>query len=620
MPVRRLAALALLLALLAPAGLAGQKPSERFTRQQVMIPTRDGTRLNTEIYVPKAATGPLPIILTRTPYGLGHDGDGFNPALGTSYRELADDGYIFVFQDIRGRFKSDGQFVMLRPPRDPKDPKAIDEGTDTWDTIEWVLKNVPGHNGRVGMLGVSYGGWLTVMAMLDPHPSLKAVSPQASPADMYLGDDFHHNGAFRLSYGYEYAVLMESSRESTPVDFDEYDSYEWYLKLGPLSNANAKYLGGKLPSWNDFVAHPDYDAFWQRQGVAKYLTRVTRPTLNVAGWWDQEDFYGPITIYKLLERHDTEGHNSLVVGPWNHGGWSRGDGDKLGRISFGTPTARYYREKIQAPWFAHWLRDAPDPKLPEALVFETGGNQWTSYGTWPPKQVTTTRNLYFQPGGRLSFEPPPDTSSQAADGYISDPAKPVPYRARPIPPTYSRFSTWSTWLVDDQRHAHNRPDVLSWESDALTSDLVISGDLLAEIFASTSGSDGDWVVKLIDVYPEKYDDDPSMGGYQLMVANEVFRARYRNSFEKPEPMTPGQVTPLKVDLHGASHRFKAGHRIMVQVQSSWFPLIDRNPQTFVPNIFEARESDFVTATQRVYRSARYPSHLSLPVVTTALVP
>jgi putative CocE/NonD family hydrolase len=603
-----------------PAGLQAQRASERFTKQEMMIPMRDGIRLNTEIYVPKQATGPLPVVLTRTPYGLGHDQDGFSPALATSYRELAEDGYIFVFQDIRGRFKSEGQFVMLRPPRDPSDRRAIDEGTDTWDTIDWVLKNIPGHNGRAGMLGISYGGWLTVMAMLDPHPALKAVSPQASPADMWLGDDFHHNGAFRLSYGFEYATMMETTKEITPFPFDERDVFEWFLKVGTLANINPRYLQGKIPTWNDYASHPDYDAFWQRQGVARYLTRVTLPTLNVAGWWDQEDFYGPLKIYELLERHDSKGVNRIVVGPWNHGGWARGDGEALGRIKFDQPTSRYYRQEIQRPWFAHHLRGAPDPNLPEAMVFETGANKWVPYETWPPVRVSTTRQLYFHPQGKLSFEKPSDTSPTAHDDYVSDPNRPVPYRARPILPLTERGSTWPIWLVDDQRHAHLRPDVLSWESEPLTEDLVISGHVLANLFISTSGTDGDWVVKLIDAYPEKYEPDPTLGGYQLMVANEVMRARYRESWEKPVPLVPDQVTPLAVDLRHANHRFRKGHRIMVQVQSTWFPLIDRNPQTFVPNIFQAKGSDFIPATQRVFRSAAHASHIQLPVVSGGLTP
>ena len=601
---------------LSAAPLAAQAPapklSDLFTRQEAMVPMRDGVKLYTEVYVPKTGTGPFPVILTRTPYGVRGDAEGYNFALGTSYKELAADGYIFVFQDIRGRFKSEGQFVMLRPPRDPKDPRAIDEGTDTWDTIDWALKSLPGDNGRVGMLGISYGGWLTVMAMLDPHPALKAVSPQASPADMWLGDDFHHNGAFRLSYGFEYAALMERSKGATPFEFTDRDTYTWFLNLGTLANVKEKVLGTSVPTWNDFANHPDWDAFWQRQGVARYLTRLTLPTLNVAGWWDQEDFYGPLKIYELLERHDTPANlNRLVVGPWNHGGWARPEGSELGPIKFGQPTARHYREKIQAPWFRHHLRDGADPRLAEATVFETGGNQWKEYGNWPPKTGASPKKLFFHAGGKLAFAAPADSG---ADAWVSDPAKPVPYRARPITPLYGGSSTWPTWLVDDQRHADSRPDVMSWTTEPLEGDVVVSGQVMADLFVSTTGTDGDWIVKLIDVYPGVTPDDPPMGGYQLMIANEVFRARYRESWEKPIPMTPGQVTRIPVDMRAANHRFRKGHRIMVQVQNSWFPLIDRNPQTFVPNIFEAKESDFRAVTQTVHRSKRHPSAISVSVM------
>ncbi len=599
--------------------LLAQKTSDRYTKQVAMVPMRDGIKLNTEIYVPRTGAGPRAIVLTRTPYGLGHDADGFSPAMATQYKELAEDGYVFVFQDIRGRFKSDGQFVMMRNPRDPKDAKAIDEGTDTWDTIDWMLKNIPGNNGRVGLLGISYGGWLTVMGLLEPHPALKAASPQASPIDMWLGDDFHHNGAFRLAYGFEYAAMMEATKEITPFAFDEYDGYEWFLKVGSLANINPNYLGGKIPTWNDFANHPDYDGFWKRQGVEPYLTKVTVPTLNVAGWWDQEDFYGPIRIYEALEKHDRRSQNLLVVGPWNHGGWARGDGDQLGKIKFGTAPSKYYREQVQRPFFAHWLKDGPDPKLPEALVYETGANKWASYNTWPPKQVTTERKIYFHAGGKLSFDAPAGGDDTAHDAYVADPAKPVPYRARPIPATFGPGSTWSSWLVDDQRHAHLRPDVLSWESEALTEDIVVSGHILANLFLTTTGTDGDWIVKLIDVYPEN-DPERGMGGYQLMVANEVMRARYRNSWEKPEPLPSGQVFPLTVDMRNMNHRFRKGHRIMVQVQSSWFPLIDRNPQTFVPNIFAAKENDFRASTQRVFRSGKFASNVALPVVPGGLTP
>ncbi|MGH9961824.1 MAG: CocE/NonD family hydrolase, partial [Pyrinomonadaceae bacterium] len=356
-----------------------------FTRTEAMIAMRDGVRLYTQVYTPTKSSEPLPILLLRTPYGIS---DLSSEQLAAVLKELVADGYIIVRQDIRGRFKSEGQFVMLRQPRDPKDKQAIDESTDTFDTIEWLLKNTPNNNGRVGMVGTSYGGWLTVMGMLDPHPALKAVVPQASPADMWIGDDFHHNGAFRLSYGLEYSYMMESSKEIADVSaiIDRFDVYEWYLALGPLSNVEAKYFHNKIPTWRDFVNHPDYDAFWKRQSFAPWLNRVTVPTLNVAGWWDQEDFYGPIKIYELLERYDTQKQNFLVVGPWNHGGWFRGDGRKLGRIDFGSPTSEYYRSSVLAPFFAYHLKGKRNPESPEAFTFRTGRNEWVKHDAWPPKR------------------------------------------------------------------------------------------------------------------------------------------------------------------------------------------------------------------------------------------
>ena len=595
---------------------AQPNPAAAFEKTEVMIPARDGVKLHTIIYAPKSATGPLPIILTRTPYGIaGSDG-----AFATSYAELAEEGFIFAFQDIRGRFGSEGQFVMLRSPRDKRDAKAIDEGTDTHDSIEWMLKNVPRNNGRVGMLGVSYPGWLTVMAMLDPHPALKAVSPQASPASMWIGDDFHHNGAFRLSYGFEYVAMMEGGKEFSPFTFDQYDTYSWYLSLGSLANITTRLAEGKFPTWTNYVAHPNFDTFWQREAVMQYLDRVNVPTLNVAGWWDQEDFYGPLEIYKTLEPHDTKRFNYLVVGPWNHGGWRGRTGDKLGNVEFGAATAQYYRKNIETPWFAYWLKDKGKLQLAEATTFETGANEWRSYETWPPKREVMERKLYFHEAGKLAFEPPKPTKPDSAfDVYVSDPKKPVPYRVRPIAPTFGAGSSWSTWLVDDQRFASDRPDVAVWQTEPLQEDIVIAGDVLAKIFASTTGSDADWVVKLIDVYPEKYEPNPKLGGYQLMVSNDVFRGRYRKSFEKPEPLTPNKVEEFSVDLQQQSYRFRKGHRLMVQVQSSWFPLIDRNPQTYVPNIFEAKESDFRAATQKVFRSPGQASFISLPVVQNKVV-
>ena len=609
------AVLAAALSLLVTAPQSGQnKPDlgQIFDKRDVMVPMRDGVRLHTEIYTPKNSTEPLPFIFERTPYGLNDDEKGFSGKFG-SYQELIPEGYIFVFQDIRGRYGSEGMFVMLRDPRDKRDPKAIDESTDTYDTIDWLLANVPNHNGRVGILGISYGGWLTTMALLDPHPALKAASEQASPADQFLGDDSHHNGAFRLSYGLEYSALMETSKTNFHFSFDKADTFEWYLNLGALSNANQRYFHGALPTWNDFVAHPNYDEFWRKQAFAPYLKSLDLkvPNLNVTGWWDQEDFYGPNKIYEILEKNDSKHLNYLAAGPWNHGGWARGDGRKLGKIDFDSDTSRYFREKIQAPWFAHWLKDKGAVQ-PEAITFETGSNQWKSYDQWPPRQGVTARKLYFRGGGKLSFDPPEKDGEQAFDSYVSDPAHPVPYRHRPIQPTYPGGG-WPTWLVEDQRFVYLRPDVLAWQTDALERDTAVVGDIVARLFASTSGTDSDWIAKLIDVYPEDYPKDPEMGGYQVMIADEVFRARFRTSFERPQPVTPNKVTEYTIDLHAIDHRFLKGHRIMVQVESTWFPVIDRNPQKFVPNIYQAKESDYQKATERVYRAKHYPSYVELPV-------
>jgi putative CocE/NonD family hydrolase len=585
--------------------------SKTFRKMDVMIPMRDGIKLHTEIYIPKKQKENLPFIIERTPYGLSDDKKGFSKSL-ILYTEMIPEGYIFVLQDIRGRYGSEGKFVMNRPPRDHNDAKAIDESTDTYDTIDWLVKNVPKNNGRAGILGISYGGWLTTMALLDPHPALKAASGQASPEDQFLGDDFHHNGAFRLSYGFEYAALMETSKENFSFNFDKYDTYEWYLALGALSNVNARYLHGTLPTWNDFVEHPDYDQFWQKLAFQPYLKSTSVPNLNVAGWWDQEDFYGPVTIYEMLEKNDSKHLNYLVVGPWNHGGWAAGPGRKLGNIDFNSDTGTYFRQKVQAAWFAYWLKDKGQLPLKEAMTFETGTNQWKQYDEWPPRQNVTDRKLYFREQGKLAFDPPNATGAEF-DSYLSDPAHPVPYRHRPISPTYPA-PDWRTWLLQDQRFVHMRPDVATWETEPLTTDVTVAGDIVTHLFASTTGSDSDWIVKLIDVYPEEYKPDTKLGGYQLMIADEVFRGRYRETFDKPEALTPNQVYEYKIDLHTNDHTFLKGHKIMVQVQSTWFPIIDRNPQKFVPNIYKATDADYQAATQRVYRSGDEASYLELPVV------
>jgi uncharacterized protein len=578
--------------------------------QEVMIPMRDGARLQTVIQAPANPAHPMPILLTRTPYGVPG-----RPASGRLPPGPLTSNYIRVVQNIRGRFKSEGRFVMGRPPRDSSDPKGIDETTDAWDTVDWLVKNVPGNNGRAGIAGTSYDGWTAVMAALDPHPALKAVVEQASPADQFLGDDFHHNGAFRLSYGFEYSAMLEtSSTENFRFRFDRGDTFDWYLGLGPLSNADERYFHGRIPTWKDFIRHPDYDAFWKRLAFAPYLDAVKVPILNVAGWWDQEDFYGPQKIYERLERRDPDHRNYFVAGPWNHGQWN-GIGRRLGAIDFGSDTSEYYREHIFQPWLDGWLIDGRAPDLREATAFETGANQWREYDAWPPNSGVAERRLYLHANRGLSFNAPvPD---EGFDEYISDPANPVPYRPRPVTPTYPG-PEWRVWLVQDQRFVDRRPDVLSWQTAPLEADLRIAGGIRAELFASTTGTDSDWVVKLIDVYPEDAPDDGEtrtrMAGFQLIVADEILRARFRNSFERPEPVPANEAVKYAIGLHTNAHAFLKGHRVMVQVQSTWFPLYDRNPQKFVPNIFAARAADFVKATQRVWHTAPSPSAVVLPVV------
>jgi len=607
--------------LVAPSFRAAQQMpmdyAQRFEKREVMIAMRDGVQLHTEIYSPKDAGEALPILMNRTPYGIANPDKGVSNMM-YRYADMVPDGYIFVFQDIRGRYGSEGKFVMLRPIHDAQDAKGVDESTDTYDTIDWLVKNVARNNGRVGLDGISYDGFLVTMGMVNPHPALAAASEQACMGDTWLGDDFFHNGAFRLSYAFEYAPLLETSTQNYSFPFDRFDVYDFYLRLGPLANANDKYFHGKIPSWNEFVAHPSYDEFWKRHAVAYGLKGPTVPNLNVAGWWDQEDFYGPVATYERLEEKDTKNQNFMVAGPWNHGGWGHGPGKSLGEISFGSDTSVYFRRNIEAPWFAYWLKDKGKLPLKEAMMFQTGSDTWTAFDAWPPREAKT-RNLYFRDGGRLSFEAPDTGAGDAFDSYESDPAHPVPYRHRPVDMTYPNDhpGSWYTWLVQDQRFVDERPDVLTWQTEELTEDVTLAGQVTAKLFAATTGSDADWIVKLIDVYPQEYREDWKLSGYELMIADEIFRGRYRRSFEKPEAIVPNEVTPYSIDLHTANHVFKKGHRIMVQVQSTWFPLYDRNPQKFVPNIFEAKESDFQQATQRVYRSKRFASSVEIAVLPGA---
>ncbi len=595
-------AAALILCMLLPAEAA--PTAAVFNQSDQMIPMRDGVKLHTVLFTPREHPRPLPILLMRTPYGVPAN----EKEAVFSLQYLLKDGYILAFQDIRGRFKSEGEFVMLRHPRNLNDKAAIDESTDTYDSIEWMVKNVRGNNQRVGMWGVSYGGWLVTMALLDPHPALKAASEQASPADMFLGDDFHHNGAFRLSYGFEYAALLETAKDADTDfnSFDTADTFQAFLNLGVLTNVNKTYFHGKMPTWNNFLAHPNYDDFWKKQAVMPYIEGPLKvPNLNVAGWWDQEDFYGPVKIYESFEKHDPQHLNYLVVGPWNHGGWRR-DGSKLGAIPFDSDPSEYFRQHIEAPWFAHWLHDRGSRDLAEATVFQTGSNRWEKYNSWPPE--VKSKNLYLRSRGKLSFDAPAEKES--ADAYISDPFHPVPYRHRPISPTFAGVG-WRTWLVEDQRFVDSRPDVLTWQTDPLENNLTVTGKIVAQIYASTTGSDADWVVKLIDVYPEHHPEDPSLAGYQLMIASDILRGRFRESVEHPSAIKPGVVTRYRIDLHTNDHAFLKGHRIMVQIQSTWFPLYDLNPQTFVDNIFMARPSDFQKTTNNVFHSQRTPSHIEL---------
>src|SRR4051812_23843422 len=524
--------LALSLASAAPTMLRAQTPQSptpsdtlAFDRQDVMIPMRDGVRLQTVIYRPKGHGEPLPILLHRTPYGVGEEDQG---QLRYGYTELARDGYVFVFQNVRGRFKSEGRFVMDHPPVDHRKAGATDESTDTYDTIEWLVHHVPNSMPRVGILGVSYDGWLAAMATIDPHPALLAASPQAVMADLWVGDDDFHQGAFRMPIGLEFESWMQLSNDlSKRYGIPDYDTFGWYLRVGTLDSITAL-LRGRVPTWTTFIQHPAYDSFWVNRALPPQLEAAggtTVPTLIVGGWWDQEDLYGTLATYSAYEHHDSARRNFLLMGPWYHGSWDNEKTRKLGEVDFGEEKGPKFRE-VQAQWFAHWLKDRPS-QFPEALLYDGGALRWQSFPRWPPRNATG-RKLYFHPNGVLSFDPPrAQAGTPGFDQYLSDPAHPVPYRRRPIEETYSKTgSGWYTWLSQDQRFMDDRPDVLTWRTEPLTEDVTIAGDVTAHLFASTTGSDADWVAKLIDVYPDSM-AEPKMGGYELMVAADIMRGRYR---------------------------------------------------------------------------------------------
>jgi uncharacterized protein len=619
------AILSLLLAICAAAQQQVEPaPKPVFKLQEVMIPVRDGVHLQTAILTPLDQKGPLPILFRRTPYGVP---DKTPDQMPSTLKELAQDGYIFVIQNLRGRFKSEGVF-NLSSWVDLNDPKATNETTDAYDSIEWLVKNVPNNNGKVGMFGVSYDGLTTALTLLHPHPALKAISEQASPVDQWMNDDDHRYGALRESYDFEYAVMEQADKnKNTHFEFETYDTYEWYLDLGPLSNINAKYLHGSIPYWNSTIDHPDYDEFWKKEAWVRQLHASSVPNLNVAGFWDQEDPWGPWQIFKHAEESDPQHTNFIVAGPWYHGEWQSPKGESIGIIPFGGhETAREFRENIEAPFFRYYLHGNGDKPAWQASTFQSGSNTWHTYLAWPPKEAKIT-NLYLHADGTLSFTPPEQANDHAYREYVSDPADPVPYRQRPISPTYPG-GDWRTWEVADQRFVDHRPDVLSFVSAPLDHDLTVTGPLAADLFASTSGTDSDFVVKLIDVYPQdaqkdnwNADEGPkpgqyaqSLNGYELPVAMEVRRGRYLTSFENPQPLVANKPTEWNVPLRDHDHVFLKSHRIMVQIQSTWFPVIDRNPQKFVPSIYKAAASDFIPATQRIYCSPALPSHLVLPVM------
>jgi putative CocE/NonD family hydrolase len=572
-----------------------------------MVPMRDGVRLHVVIVRPKGSekNGPaLPFLMERTPYGV----DGNTPArVAQSKPELAKSGYIFVFGDIRGRYGSEGQFVMNRPIVAHDAKTDVDETTDTRDTIDWLLKNVPNNDGKVGVLGISYPGFLAMMAGVDAHPAVKAISPQAPMTNIWLGDDFFHNGAFRETYGFDYVQQLEAQKTDVRVESKE-DTYDFFLKEGNFANA-AKAAGMEnLPTAKIFLTQPNYTKFWQDMAVERHLQKAEVPTLEVGGWWDQEDMWGTQAEYAELHQHDTKHQVFMVLGPWNHGGWARGPGDTLGadfgKVSFGgVKTGQGYRNDFETPFFEYYLKGKPGFDLRGVASFRTGENKWERYDVWPPKSGFKSAEIYLGANGALTAMEPatmvPGTKTaapaQPVAMYVADPANPIPYRNRPIQATYGTGSKWRTWLVEDQRFVEGRKDLAEFKGLVLDKDVTVTGDVTADLFASTTGTDGDWVVKLIDVAPD---------GQETMIVDEIFRGRYRESFTNPKPIPAGQVEEYRWSLHGADHTFLKGHRMMVEVQSSWFPLYDRNPQTFVPNIMTAPAEAYQKATVKIYGGSR----------------
>jgi putative CocE/NonD family hydrolase len=613
-----------------PTKFEAPTASYDYVKRVEMIPMRDGVKLKTFILIPKGAHS-APMLMTRTPYNAAERVMNFNsPHLAAAVAQMDDTavaaGYIIVFQDVRGKYGSEGDYVMTRPLAGPVNPTKIDYATDTYDTIDWLVKHVPESNGRVGTIGGSYEGYTTLMSTVHPHPALKVAVPFAPMVDGWMGDDWFHNGAFRQDGSIDYILEQEGARGGERWWSGQRDTYQAYLDLGSAGAMAATHGVEQLGYWQKLVAHTAYDSFWQDQAVDKLLARepLTVPMLIVSGLFDQEDIYGGPAVFKALASKDPKGEIvHLVLGPWNHGGGRR-TGREIGPFGFAGDTAVWFRRTVMQPFLDYYLKDGPKPATPRVLVYETGADIWHSYDTWPQACSQgcpqTSRSLYLLAGGRLGFTAPENGSTEF-DEYVSDPAKPVPYRAsRPTLMVDNPQSTWGEWLMDDQRNAASRPDVVVFRTEPLNEPLRVAGQPWADLFASTSGTDSDWVVKLIDVWPDEVPEQPALGGYQQMIAADIFRGRYREDLAVPHPLPSNQAVPYRIRLPNVSHVFLPGHRIMVQVQSSWFPLYDRNPQKFVANIMLAAPLDYQRATQRIWHSAAAASLIELPVIGPSLEP
>ncbi len=593
---------------------------DHYTKMEKYITMRDGKKLFTSIYLPKDQTKKYPILMTRTPYTVAPYGENnYRRSLGQNSL-LLEEGFIFVYQDVRGKWKSEGDFIDVRPNIDNKKSKQqVDESSDTYDTIDWLVKNLPNNNGKVGIEGISYPGFYSTASLPNAHPALKAVSPQAPVTDWFVGEDFLHNGAlfimdafsFITSFGVPRPMPITPAEFKTGIKFKYADNYKFYLNMGALPNYKKYYFGDSVKFWNNMMAHPNYDSFWKDMNIRPHLKNLTPATMVVGGFFDAEDCFGALHVYEAIEKQNPSGHkNMLVMGPWFHGGWESPDIQHFGDQDFGSNTSKWFRENLELPFFKYYLKDEGEMDLPEAAIYISGSNEWKKFSKWPPEN-TTEKTLYFHENGKLSFDAP--TGNENFDEYVSDPASPVPYQDG------IQSHRTREYMLDDQRFAERRPDVKTYQTDTLKEDITLTGPLVADLFSSISTTDADYVVKLIDVFPDNYPNPKpnpkniTMAGYEMLVRGEIFRGKFRNSFEKPEPFTPGKVTEVKYNLPDVGHTFKKGHRIMVQVQSSWFPLVDRNPQKF-EDINQAKDSDFQKSIIRIYHDGQNKSSLKVTVL------